>query len=258
MLLKESFYFNVVIILLFLSCEVRAQMSAPALTKVNNIEQEVEKNGNNWSIGAVASFKPVKTVLIYDLGLQVSRSVSIGQRIRVEAGYRATAGSDLVASWGGIPLKIKSDVSSLVLGACYDWFPFVSSGGHGQFLKATKIFGGISYFSKPEYAFEASLRDPYVFQENTYTPEEVGVVVTTIKTNKMQPYLGIGYDQFYLVKNVNFSINAGVMYHGKPQVEMVATNMLEPTAENAGRFEQNLESYQFMPLLQLLIQFNLI
>jgi hypothetical protein len=38
---------------------------------------------------------------------------------------------------------------------------------------------------------------------------------------------------------------------------MVATNMLKPTEESAARFEQNLESYQFSPFIQLLIQFNL-
>lgn len=252
------FRFNLIVSLLFFSWIVSGQIIEPTSAKVNSFNNEVNKNGTKWALGAVASFKPVKSVLIYDLGVQASRSVTIGQRIRIEAGYRSTAGSDLVVKWGGVPLNIKTDVSSLVFGACYDWFPFVTSGNHGQFLKAAKIFAGISYFSKPEYAFEAGLRNPYVFKDTAYTPEEVGVVLTTIKTNKIQPYLGIGYDQFYLVKNINFSFNAGVMYHGKPQVNMVATKMLKPTEENAGKFEKNLESYQFMPLLQVLIQFNLI
>jgi hypothetical protein len=69
-------------------------------------------------------------------------------------------------------------------------------------------------------------------------------VLTTSKTNKIQPYLGIGYDQFYLIKNINFIFKAGVMY----QVNMVATKMLKPTEENEAKFENFLESYQFMPL----------
>jgi hypothetical protein len=85
----------------------------------------------------------------------------------------------------------------------------------------------------------------------------VGNVATTISTNKVQPFVGLGYDTFYNSNNVSFSINGGFLYQGKPEVTMVATNMLKPTEESAARFEQNLESYQFSPFIQLLIQFNL-
>jgi hypothetical protein len=39
-------------------------------------------------------------------------------------------------------------------------------------------------------------------------------VSTTINTNNVQPYVGVGYDQFYLGKNINFSFNSGFVYQG--------------------------------------------
>jgi hypothetical protein len=57
-------------------------------------------------------------------------------------------------------------------------------------------------------------------------------------------------------EKINFSVNAGLMYHGKPQVNMTATKMLKPTAENAGRLEKYFESYH--SCLSFNYSFNLI
>jgi hypothetical protein len=43
-----------------------------------------------------------------------------------------------------------------------------------------------------------------------FSPEDIGVVVTTIKTNKMQPYLGMGYDQFLRKKLISVLMQAYV------------------------------------------------
>jgi hypothetical protein len=248
----------IVLSLLFLSSIVSGQVGEPISTDVVSTNQKVEGKVDDWSIGAIASFKPIKTLLIYDIGVHLSRTVKKGQRMSIEAGYRSTYGSTFEQYFGNIPLSIKADISSLLVGARYDWFPFVASSTHGSFLESLKLFGGVLYFSRPEYVFEAGLKEAFVSGDYYFSPEDIGVVVTTIKTNKMQPYLGMGYDQFYAGKKINFSVNAGLMYHGKPQVNMTATKMLKPTAENAGRLEKYFESYQFMPLVQLLIQFNLI
>jgi hypothetical protein len=110
----------------------------------------------------------------------------------------------------------------------------------------------VLYFSRPEYVLKlvsakTSGGDYY------FSPEDIGVVVTTIKTNKMQPYLGMGYDQFYAGKLI--SVMLGLCTTAKPQVNMTATKMLKPTAENAGRLKNTSESY-LHALVQLLIQFN--
>jgi hypothetical protein len=256
---RKIFKIYLFISLLFLQVTVRAQISETTTDiEAISVKQNVETNRADWAIGTIASFKPIKSVLIYDVGIQVSRSVAKGKRISVEAGYRTTAGSNFEQNFGNIPLSIKTDISSLLIGACYDYFPYVSSGAHGNVLRSLKLFGGVLYFSNPEYDFDAGLKETFVVGDYSFASEDVGAVLTKIKTNKIQPYLGIGYDQFYLVKNINFSINAGIMYHGKPEVSMVATKMLKRTAENAGRIEKKIENYQFMPLVQLLIQFNLI
>jgi hypothetical protein len=211
---------------------------------------------SQWSIGPVTGFKMIKSLVIYDLGIQLSRSVSAGKRVRVEVSYRS-AGSNLAQNWGSIPMNMKTDIGSVLLGAGYDWFPFIRRSEDGKFLKSLKVIGGAWYINKPEYNFNVSLQDPLVWGALTFTPEEIGAVATSIKTNKLQPFLGLGYEPLYLIKNINLSIHGGFLYQGKPNVTMVATNMLKPTEESAVRLEHNLASYQFSPFVQMLVQFNL-
>jgi hypothetical protein len=245
-----------IISLLLISSILKAQIIETSNATGKRAVKPINVNYAKWSVGAAESFKAIKSLLIYDFSLQASRSVVIGQRLRFVAGYR-TAGPNLEQNWGRVAMNMKTDIGSLLLGVGYEWFPFVTRGAYGQFLRSVKLVGGVSYLSKPEYVFEASLRDPYVWRNTTFSEEEVGTVSNTINTNKIQPYLGLGYDQFYLGKNINFSINGGILYQGKPQVSMVATNMLKPTEESAARLQYNLESYQFSPFFEILIQFNL-
>ncbi len=213
-------------------------------------------NDSEWSIGPVAGFKAIKSLVIYDTGISLSRSISEGKRLNVEVGYRFS-GPTLEQNWGSRKINMETDISSLMLGASYHWFPFLSNSSRGSFLESVKVIGGVWYLNNPDYKFVGYLDEPIVWGEVMFTPEEVGNVTTVIATNKLQPFVGLGYDNFYKTNKISFSVNGGILYQGKPEVTMVATNMLKPTEESAERFEQNLSSYQFSPFIQLLIHFNL-
>jgi hypothetical protein len=58
-------------------------------------------------------------------------------------------------------------------------------------------------------------------------------------------------------RNANFSLEGGVLYQGKPQVGMIATNMLELTATQAPILQQNLGDYQLIPFVQIVFQVSL-
>lgn len=241
-----------VVSLCFLSQIIDAQTSETAV-KETIVKEKLTYP--LWSLGPVIDVKAIQNLIVYDFGVQASRSLYVGHRLRFEASYRTSA-SNLEINWGSIPMNLKANIGSLILGAGYDWFPFVASGTHSGFLKSLKVIGGVWYVDKPDYFFNAYLQDPLNWGQLTFSAEEIGTVATDIKTNKVQPFLGLGYDEFYRGEHISFSINGGLLYHGKPEVTMVATNMLKPTEENAARLEQNLSGYQFTPLLQLLLQYN--
>lgn len=214
-----------------------------------------ESNYSDWSVAPMFGYKQIKSLSIYDLGVVVTRSIAEGHRVNLELSQRLSE-PKLDQNWGSIPMNMKADISSLVAGVGYNWFPFVTSGSYGDFLNSITVMGGMWYVNKPEYSFDASLRDPLSWGDFTFSKEEIGSVATTIKTNKVQPYVGLGYNQFCLGGQFSVVVNGGVLYQGKPEVAMVATNMLRSTVESAARFEDNLGIYQFAPFAQLSFNYN--
>jgi len=215
-----------------------------------------ESGSYKWSIAPVTGLKTIKSLVIYDFGLQIAYSFNSSQRLRLEGGYRTSA-PNLIQNWGSRETNMKSNINSVTSGLSYEWFPMVSFGSDSKILKQIKVFTGVSYLTNPVYAFDVSLTEAVSWGAITFTPEEVGSVATTITTNKTQPFIGLGYDTFNLGKKLSFGVNGGMLYQGKPQVTMVATNMLKPTETQAERFESNLQVYQFSPFVQLFLQFNL-
>jgi hypothetical protein len=255
--MKKTFNFKAYLgICFFLFFQMlSAQVAEPAVIIVNDTVPTIEVNYSKWSVAPVFGYKQIKTLSIFDLGVVVTKSIAKGHRINLDLSYR-TSGSNLDQYWHNTPMKMKVDIGSLVAGVGYNWFPFVANGVHGDFLKSITVMGGLWYVSKPEYIFDASLVDPLVWGDLTFSTEEIGMVATTIKTNKVQPYLGLGFNQFYLGNKVNLVVNGGILYQGKPEVTMVATNMLKPSEESAARLQDNMSVLEVAPFVQLALQYN--
>jgi hypothetical protein len=211
-----------------------------------------------WSIGVLAGGKTIKNLFVYDYGVMFTESFAKGQRIGIEVDYR-TSGPLLEQNWGRYPMKMETNISSGMGGVNYQWFPFVSCSREvkSNFLKSLKLKTGVWYVGNPVYEFSASLANPVKWGSITFTTEEVGSVATTITTQNFQPYVGLGYDRFYVGKRTNLVLEGGLLYQGKPQVTMTANNMLEQSSELGPVFQNNLGDYQFIPFLQLQLQIRL-
>jgi hypothetical protein len=209
-----------------------------------------------WSVAPVVGVKAIKSLVLYDFGVQFAHSIGTGQRLRLETSYRTSA-PNLIQNWGKREMNMRSNIHSFIAAANYEWNPFVYYGTENRYLLPVKILGGISYLTNPTYSFDVSVTEAVSWGSINFSPEEIGSVATTITTNKAQPFVGAGYDTFYLGKKLSFGVNGGVVYQGKPRVVMTATNMLKPTETQAERFESNLQVYQFSPFVQVFVQYNL-
>jgi hypothetical protein len=211
-----------------------------------------------WSIGVLAGGKTIKSLFVYDYGISLTKSIAKGHRLGVEVDYR-TSGPILNQYWGAYLMKMETNIGSPMGGLNYQWFPWEASSREisSKFLRSLKLKAGAWYINNPIYEFDASLANPVIWGSITFTREEVGSVFTTIKTEKIQPYLGIGYDRFYVGKRLNISLEGGALYQGKPQVSMKASNMLEQSATLAPILQSNLGDYQIIPFLQLQLQIRL-
>lgn len=211
-----------------------------------------------YSIGFLVGGKTLKNLFVYDYGITFTDSFAKGQRVGIEVDYR-TSGPMLEQKWGSYLMNMESNISSGMGGVNYQWFPFVSCSREvkSNFLKSLKLKTGVWYIGNPVYEFSASLANPVKWGSITFTTEEVGSVATTITTQNFQPYLGLGYDRFYVGKRTNLVLEGGLLYQGKPQVTMTANNMLEQSSTLAPILQNNLGDYQFIPFLQLQLQIRL-
>ncbi len=211
-----------------------------------------------YSIGFLVGGKTLKNLFVYDYGITFTDSFAKGQRVGIEVDYR-TSGPMLEQLWGKYLMNMESNISSGMGGVNYQWFPFVSCSREvkSNFLKSLKLKTGVWYVGNPVYEFSASLANPVKWGSITFTTEEVGSVATTITTQNFQPYVGLGYDRFYVGRRTNLVLEGGLLYQGKPQVTMTANNMLEQSSELGPVFQNNLGDYQFIPFLQLQLQIRL-
>ena len=246
-----------------------ANKPAAPTKKVDSLQINVKDY--QWSIGFIFGGKTKKSpfvrdyerLSVYDFGVQVTKSIALGHRIRIEGTYRTS--SDFVQPWGQTFMNMKTDINTPIGGISYEWFPFVRAGAKAvsiwkfkpNFFHSLKIKAGAWYVNDPVYRFDASLVNAVKWGSIVFTTEEIGSVKTTIATEKIQPYVGLGYDRFYVGKRTNISLEGGLLYQGKPQVGMTATNMLELTYTQAPKLQDNLGDYQIIPFAQILLQIRL-
>lgn len=122
-----------------------------------------------------------------------------------------------------------------------DWYPF-RSGFH--------VTGG-ALVNLTEGNFKLYPMRTYKVGGTLYTPELLGVVSAKINLNKVAPYLGIGFGKPTHRNHFYFSIDLGVIYQGAPGVDVTATGLLEPTAEQELLIEDNIQWFQFYPVISL-------
>ncbi len=87
----------------------------------------------------------------------------------------------------------------------------------------------------------------------TYTASDVGQVDADITLgSSVAPYVSLGIGNA-LSRRVGFMGEIGVMYQGSPTVDLSGTKLIEPTADAANKqvLEDNLEEYQFYPVISL-------
>ncbi len=87
--------------------------------------------------------------------------------------------------------------------------------------------------------------------------EDLGTL--TIKANypKINPYLGMVFGKYKASRKVNLFLEMGVLYIGKPTIDFTGTGRVEPTAEQGPIVQENLKGYNWMPNVNLHLNYKL-
>lgn len=210
--------------------------------------------------------KGILTILLTLLGAacfaqQESASFSIGtngvglsyeQRFNKEFAVGSSINYLLIA--GNVKSNILNNLvstdyktSSLQLEGFVKWFP--------QFKQEkinARLYGkaGLALKFNPSYTANSTFWDKTMIGSFELNPDQVGYVNIDIRTKRIQPMLAAG---FSIIDKKKFYINteAGVYFHGSPDVIMEATGTLHLNTVNQQAIQDKIYKYKYFPVLKI-------
>jgi hypothetical protein len=146
------------------------------------------------------------------------------------------------------PIAVNPNTKVGTLFARADYYPFSGKRLSDTLLQRSglRISAGIALRNNPTYQGQFRLEETFTLGDFQLTDEQRGYVQTMVTTSIIQPFAGIGYD-IRMSKYIGIGLDAGVFYHGKPQVDMTATGMLVDIAKNEDQLEKNLSPFRWFP-----------
>jgi hypothetical protein len=110
-----------------------------------------------------------------------------------------------------------------------------------------RLVGGLHYL-QTQFTLSARQSASINAADLVITPETFGEIQGIFSTGKIVPYAGIGFGRTVSRKRIGMGLDLGGFYLGKPNVTMVSTGMLEPTAEaNKDWVEKTFAPFSFFP-----------
>lgn len=195
--------------------------------------------GNANSQGTALSVK-ASTI---GFGLDVTKSIS--SKLNGRIGFSTFSYSQTGKTEAENPVEYDLDIKLQAFSALLDWFPFDS----GVFLSA-----GVVNNAMDVKGSGMALKD-YLFDENVYTPEEIGkLTIDTKPSLAFSPYLGIGLGNPVGVdKKFGVMLELGVLYLGAPKVTLTADedSMIFPTTDQEEEAEEFIKDLKWYPVVNL-------
>lgn len=151
------------------------------------------------------------------------------------------------------------DLELLTAGLLLDYYPFSST---------FRISAGVYY---NDNIFKGSARptagSTVDINDIPYDATEVGQLDAEITFNKFSPYVGIGWGNDTFAKGWSFSFDLGVMYHGTPEADLVATRgsavddatfaIIEANvAAEEESLQDEIDSYRFYPVVMVGVNYR--
>lgn len=112
--------------------------------------------------------------------------------------------------------------------------------------------------SRNKVKLDASPSGPIIVGNTTYTPEQIGMLKGIVRAKKFAPTFTAGYSS-NLRKGLVWSLDAGVMLHGKPRIgALTATGLLasspnlqQDLIREQGEIDRKIDDYKVYPIVQV-------
>lgn len=164
----------------------------------------------------------------------------------------------LTLSGISVPYELDSREVDIIAGAdafnvdlFLEYLPFEKS--------SFKLVGGLAYVNNTGGNATLKLKDGLSFGEIQLEPDDVGEIGLKMNYTGIAPYMGLGFGRAVPKGRVGFGIELGTYYVGGPDISLRATELFEPTANEAeeAKLEEALSSFAWLPNIKLKIAVRL-
>lgn len=122
---------------------------------------------------------------------------------------------------------------------------------------SVRVVGGFAYFVSGNVKGTIKNQDPVSYGQIVLQPSDVGEVDATIDWKGLAPYLGIGLFKGIPKKQFGVNLDLGTYYFVSQKVTMTGTKLLENNNQNEQQLKENLNSYRWLPVLQINFSYRL-
>jgi outer membrane protein W len=143
------------------------------------------------------------------LGLDISRSIT--EKLNLRLNINGASYSDTQCE---SDVEYDYDLTLVSAGLLLDYYPM-----NNEF----RVSAG-AYYNGNEFELTAQPRNGlYTLNGVNYTPAQIGSLTGKVDFDEFAPYVGVGWGNSTKKAGWSFSVDAGIMYHGEPNVELTPT-----------------------------------
>jgi len=143
--------------------------------------------------------------------------------------------------------KLKAEMSNFHLMA--DYAPFKTN--------AFQLVAGAAYLFKAGGGMEFLPNGTYKYGDLSFTGSEVGQLNIDVSWKGIAPYLGLGLFKSFPKRLFNINLDLGTYFLKAPESTVVGTKLLSENYTLEPQLDKNMESYRFLPVIQLNFNFRI-
>lgn len=179
-------------------------------------------------------------------GAEVAATLTNNINLRVGLNYLSY---DVDQDFDDIELNLNGSLALNSYNLLLDYHP-------GGRQSAFHITGGF-LLSSNQVEVTGTPLETYELGGYTFTPDDIGSLTLKLYTRKLNPYLGLGFGTSVPNRRVSLKFELGTVFHGQPKVDMNATGMIAPTAQQADLIAGNMAEYKYWPVMSLQLNFRI-
>lgn len=153
-------------------------------------------------------------------------------------------------------LEFELDGEDLLANVLVDFANIDLKFSYHPFGNAFKLVAGAGYFTSGRLNLNTRFAESTMVGEIEFTSDDIGEIDIDFNWSEIAPYVGIGFGRPVSKKGIGFAFNAGTYYSQSPDITLIATNILEPTASQEDLLNESFESFQFIPYITFRLSYS--